>query len=90
MIAQQRILERFEPVSDAVRDGGYYAVSDLTEFAVVRWDGACWHFPGGAPVQFNPTHVYVPEQAPKPRSDGFSIEAKLQAGRVTDFEVRHA
>lgn len=76
----------FVDLTKVTCDGRYYLVSNLIDFALARWDGDLFVLSGGKPIDFTPTHFYR-AQIDRQRSD-FNVNPVLQAGRVTDFEVR--
>lgn len=43
-------------IDEGARDGGYKFLADDTRFALGRWNGEFFAYPGNAPVEFTPKY----------------------------------
>ena len=53
-------------IDDRARDGKYQFLADLTRFALGRWNGEYFAYPGGRPLEFTPTHFRTAERMVTP------------------------
>lgn len=57
-----------QPIDEAARDGRYKLLSDGREQALARWVNLEFTYPGGAPLDFVPTHYRPAHGLVAPRS----------------------